>query len=328
MRACEVVPLAWDATGSVRDHPRSKPTGHQLSTAHELTIGNHPTSRHVPGMTPIRFLLTTLVPALPLTAAVSPLTAVAAAPPTTVTAPRLTSVVASPSPPDRPPAATWPLQPRPQIVRGFDLPAKPWLPGHRGVDLAGSPGQPVLAATAGTITYAGQLAGRGVIVVSTGPRRTTYEPVVPSLTVGAAVTPGTVIGRLSAAGSHCAPATCLHWGLIQVKQYLNPLTLLPNRPVRLLPHTQPGAAQLHADPPDAAPPGADQPGAHSSSAHSADASPVGARPPSAGAPGADLPRPRAVAEASTPRSGERTAAAVVIATAALTLAAGLLVRRH
>jgi hypothetical protein len=129
----------------------------------------------------------------------------------------------------------WPLSPRPEVVRGFELPPKPWLPGHRGVDLAGSPGQPVLSATAGKITYAGQLAGRGVIVVARGPIRTTYEPVVPSVHVGTTVTPGTELGRLSAAASHCAPATCLHWGLLQSTLYLNPLSLLPTQPLRLLP---------------------------------------------------------------------------------------------
>ncbi len=192
-----------------------------------------------------------------------------------------------------PPAAGWPLHPRPEVVRGFELPAKAWLPGHRGVDLAGSPGQPVLAATAGTITYAGPLAGRGVVTVSAGPRRTTYEPVVPAVAVGATVTVGALIGHLSAAGSHCAPATCLHWGLIQGKQYLNPLTLIPDRPVRLLP--------LGTDPP----------------------SQVAAPPPQ--------PSPRAErvsAPAGSSPAGERTAAAIVVTTAALTLGAGLLIRRH
>jgi len=287
MRACEVVPLAWDATGSVRDHPTPKRTGDRLSTAHKLTVREHPIPRHVPGMNPTALLLTIL----PLTTLSLP---AEAAPPLTPVAP----AAASPPPPTRPPAATWPLQPRPQVVRGFELPAKPWLPGHRGVDLSGSPGQPVLAATSGTITYAGQLAGRGVIVVSTGPRRTTYEPVVPSITVGTAVTPGTVIGRLSAAGSHCAPATCLHWGLLQAKQYLNPLTLLPDSPVRLLPLTQP------QPPPPAA-------------IHSG-----------AGTAGAGLGQPRAFGDASGPPRGERTAGVVVAATAALALAAGLLIRRQ
>jgi len=212
----------------------------------------------------------------------------------------------APSPPATPPltqapVAVWPLQPRPEVVHGFELPAKPWLPGHRGVDLAGSPGQPVLAATAGTITYAGPLAGRGVITVATGPRRTTYEPVVPAVTVGTPVTAGSVIGHLSAAGSHCSPATCLHWGLVQGRQYLNPLTLIPNRPVRLLPLSTPRTA---------APP---QPSPHAVRISAPqDSSRAG---------------PSASAQSSSP-AGKRTAAAIVGATAALMLGAGLLIRRH
>jgi murein DD-endopeptidase MepM/ murein hydrolase activator NlpD len=197
------------------------------------------------------------------------------------------------APPVRPQVAVWPLQPRPQVVHGFELPAKAWLPGHRGIDLAGTPGQPVLASTAGTITYAGPLAGRGVVTVSTGPRRTTYEPVVPALAVGAAVTPGTLIGHLSAAGSHCGPVSCLHWGLIQGKQYLNPLTLVPNHPVRLLP--------LSPAPP-----------------------PRAAVPPLEPSPRAE----HAGAPHDGSRAGERTAAAIVGTTAALMLAGGLLIRRH
>jgi murein DD-endopeptidase MepM/ murein hydrolase activator NlpD len=195
-------------------------------------------------------------------------------------------------PPPSPPVqavAAWPLQPRPEVVRGFELPAKPWLPGHRGVDLAGRPGQPVLAATPGTITYAGALAGRGVVTITTGPRRTTYEPVVPAVSVGATVTTGAVIGRLSAAGSHCLPRSCLHWGLLQGKQYLNPLTLLPNRPVRLLPLTEPAAAAARSTSPDRSP----------------DPAPDG-----------------------PPDSNQRAAKLVIAATAALTLTAGLLIRRE
>ncbi|WP_433160001.1 peptidoglycan DD-metalloendopeptidase family protein [Kribbella sp. CA-247076] len=217
--------------------------------------------------------------------------------------------------------AVWPLTPRPAIVHPFDLPAKPWLPGHRGVDLSGSPGQPVRSATAGTITYAGHLAGRGVVVVSTGPRRTTYEPVVPSVEVGTPVHPGTVVGRLSAAGSHCAPATCLHWGLLEGKHYLNPLTLLPTRPVRLLPHTprpqpDPGSVR-HA---------ARQHPAHVIP-HFAPSPPAEHGNPAPTSPGADPPQVHALADPPVPR-GERTAAAVVATTAALTVGAGLLIRRH
>jgi murein DD-endopeptidase MepM/ murein hydrolase activator NlpD len=142
-----------------------------------------------------------------------------------------------------PAASGWPLDPRPEVVRGFEPPPKPWLPGHRGLDLAGSPGQEVLSATPGTITYAGQLAGVGVVVVSQGPTRTTYEPVVASLRTGAIVKAGQPIGRLSAAGSHCPPAVCLHWGLRRGDEYLDPLSLLSSGPVRLLPLSQPAAAR-------------------------------------------------------------------------------------
>ncbi|MEU0095321.1 peptidoglycan DD-metalloendopeptidase family protein [Kribbella sp. NPDC006257] len=138
-----------------------------------------------------------------------------------------------------PPVGVWPLSPRPAIVRGFEPPAKPWLTGHRGLDLAGSPGQPVLSATAGTITYAGPLAGRGVVVVTNGPFRTTYEPVIPTIHRGATVTPGTQLGTLSTAGTHCPPNPCLHWGLLNSATYLNPLSLLPTHPIRLLPQPDP-----------------------------------------------------------------------------------------
>ncbi|MFG1910543.1 murein hydrolase activator EnvC family protein [Kribbella sp. NPDC048928] len=221
---------------------------------------------------------------------------------TTLTLPP-TIPAAAPSRSAAPPAAGWPLQPRPEVVHGFELPAKPWLPGHRGVDLAGRPGQPVLAATPGTITYAGPLAGRGVITITYGARRTTYEPVVPDVKVGAAVQTGTVIGRLSAAGSHCVPSTCLHWGLLQAKQYLNPLSLLPKRPVRLLPLTDLRAKDLRlpAAHPRSAPP-TDQ---HAASPHNAHTAP----------PGDSAYRNR------------RAAKLVIAAAAALSLTAGLLLRR-
>ena len=43
----------------------------------------------------------------------------------------------------------WPLRPRPAVLRVFDAPSPNWHRGHRGVDLAGVPGQPVYAAGAG-----------------------------------------------------------------------------------------------------------------------------------------------------------------------------------
>src|ERR687893_3182208 len=71
----------------------------------------------------------------------------------------------------------WPLRPRPAVVRAFDKPAQNWLPGHRGVDLAGAAGQTVLAAGPGTVVFAGSVAGKPVVSIDhPGGFRTTYEP--------------------------------------------------------------------------------------------------------------------------------------------------------
>ena len=130
----------------------------------------------------------------------------------------------------------WPLKPVSLSV-GFDRPAQNWLPGHRGVDLVGRRGDQVLAAGNGVVTFAGLVAGKGVVVIKHGKLRTTYEPVAASVIVGSRVRVGDVIGALSAGESHCSSQTtvsCLHWGLLQGEKYLNPLSLVQKR-VRLLP---------------------------------------------------------------------------------------------
>ena len=129
----------------------------------------------------------------------------------------------------------WPLDPEPEVVRGFEPPAGPYAPGHRGVDLAGAPGQPVLAALPGTVGFAGSIGGKPVVTVLHGGRRTTYEPVVATVGRGQQVAAGDVLGRLTVTDGHCFPAACLHWGLIEDETYLDPLTLLGGGPVRLLP---------------------------------------------------------------------------------------------
>lgn len=156
----------------------------------------------------------------------------------------LATLAAPPAAADIAPSAEarWPLSPRPAVVERFDAPADPWGAGHRGVDLAGSLGQPVLAALPGRVSFAGRIAGRGVVVVSHGETRTTYEPVGAVVRLGQEVPAGQVIGTLEAVGSHCFPAACLHWGLIRGETYLDPLTLVGGGPVRLLPLAGAGAA--------------------------------------------------------------------------------------
>ena len=129
----------------------------------------------------------------------------------------------------------WPMNPEPEVVAGFEPPPSPYTAGHRGVDLAGRPGQGVHAAASGRVSFAGMVAGRSVVVVAHGHLRTTYEPVRASVEVGTLVEAGGLLGTLAAFPSHCAPAACLHWGLLDGHTYLDPLTLLGAGPVRLLP---------------------------------------------------------------------------------------------
>ena len=124
--------------------------------------------------------------------------------------------------------------------RPFEPPAQNWLAGHRGVDFRGLLGDQVFAAGSGVVVFADSLAGKGVVVVSHGLIRTTYEPLEVLVKVGDQVSPGQLIGTLSTGISHCATEEtvwCLHWGAIRDGKYLNPLLLVYPR-VRLLPLNQ------------------------------------------------------------------------------------------
>jgi murein DD-endopeptidase MepM/ murein hydrolase activator NlpD len=134
----------------------------------------------------------------------------------------------------------WPLRPAPAVVRGFDAPAPNWHPGHRGVDLAGVPGQPVYAAGTATVVFAGQLAGRSVVSLAhPGGLHTSYEPVRPAVRVGQRVGAGSVIGELTAGHPGCRAPACLHWGAMwgpaARADYVDPLGLLTSTPIRLKP---------------------------------------------------------------------------------------------
>ncbi|MGB6165112.1 MAG: M23 family metallopeptidase [Pseudonocardiaceae bacterium] len=159
---------------------------------------------------------------------------------------------------DKPaPRFGWPLPGSPTVIRAFRPPAFRYGPGHRGVDLAAVVGAPVLAAGAGTVVFAGTVAGHGVVSVDhPGGLRTTYEPVLPTVITGDRVTKGERIGTVAPGDPGCPGAACLHWGVLldpkkgdpkkgtengtgngteQDRQYLDPLRLLATARVRLLP---------------------------------------------------------------------------------------------
>jgi murein DD-endopeptidase MepM/ murein hydrolase activator NlpD len=130
---------------------------------------------------------------------------------------------------------SWPLSPRPAVVRRFERPPDQWSPGHRGVDLLAVVAQPVISAGEGVVAFSGVVASRGVITIRhAGGLRTSYEPVDQRLRSGTLVHRGTRIGLIGAGAGHCVPRTCLHWGAISGQTYRDPLSLLGfGRPILL-----------------------------------------------------------------------------------------------
>ncbi|GAB2985189.1 peptidoglycan DD-metalloendopeptidase family protein [Saccharothrix stipae] len=148
---------------------------------------------------------------------------------------------ATPAQASRPPRYAWPLAPPHQVVRAFEPPATQYAAGHRGVDLAAPPGAPVLATADAVVVHAGPVADRTVVsLLHRGGLRTTYEPVDPTVRRGQPVRRGDRIGTLRPGHEGCPEEACLHWGAIRTappksRTYLNPLHLLTNGRVRLLP---------------------------------------------------------------------------------------------
>jgi murein DD-endopeptidase MepM/ murein hydrolase activator NlpD len=128
------------------------------------------------------------------------------------------------------------------VLRAFDPPAKPWLSGHRGVDLeAASDGAPLRSPAAGTVSFVGTVVDRPVITIDHGNGlRSSFEPVASSLRAGSAVAEGDVLGQVQT--GHCGPAPpCLHWGVRRGEDYVNPLAFVMDlRPSVLLPPLKPG----------------------------------------------------------------------------------------
>ncbi len=130
------------------------------------------------------------------------------------------------------------------LVRGFEEPAGPFGPGHRGVDFGAAPGAPVHAPARGRVTFAGQVAGTTwvtlevapAVLVTLGPLRTL------EWSVGQVVATGDRLGTL--ASGHASPdpsVAALHLGLRVDGVYVDPLPWLAGlaRP-RLAPLSEPG----------------------------------------------------------------------------------------
>jgi murein DD-endopeptidase MepM/ murein hydrolase activator NlpD len=90
------------------------------------------------------------------------------------------------------------------------------------------------------VVFAGVLAGRPVVSLAhPGGLRTSYEPVQAAVRPGQTVSGGQLLGTLLAGHPGCRAAACLHWGAMwgaaAQADYVDPLGLLAETPIRLKP---------------------------------------------------------------------------------------------
>jgi murein DD-endopeptidase MepM/ murein hydrolase activator NlpD len=107
------------------------------------------------------------------------------------------------------------------IVDGWRPPSGPYGAGNRGIDYATTPGQAVAAPAAGSVSFAGSVAGhKWVVIRHLDGRRSSVGPLGSfTVRIGTTVTAGQVVGL--------AAGTALHWGVREADVYIDPSTLLP-----------------------------------------------------------------------------------------------------
>lgn len=127
----------------------------------------------------------------------------------------------------------WPL--RGDVITAFHNGTDPYAAGqHRGVDIAGAEGSEVVAATGGTVRFAGPLGSSGLTVsvrTTDGRLDTTYLHLsAASIRAGAHVAAGDRIGAVGTTGQRSTAAPHLHFGVreaVDKHAYRDPLDFLP-----------------------------------------------------------------------------------------------------
>ena len=133
-------------------------------------------------------------------------------------------------------AWTWPVGG--SVLRPYSLGADAYAAGqHRGVDVLGSDGEPVLAPATGVVSFSGTVPTHGRTVTIQ-----TADGLAVSLTHlgqvaaarGDSVAEGTLIGVVGTSGEPEWPSPYVHLGIrvgAGADAYVDPMTLLPPRPV-------------------------------------------------------------------------------------------------
>ncbi|TFC23690.1 M23 family metallopeptidase [Cryobacterium glucosi] len=134
----------------------------------------------------------------------------------------------------------WPLAIPHAVVRGFRAPLTQYADGHRGIDLAAHPGEPVYAVADGTVTFAQIVVDRPAISLShAGGLVSSLEPVTALVASGDPVRRGQLIGHV-ATGGHCGDG-CLHLGARLSGRYVSPMRYLGGVPHAVLLPTESAA---------------------------------------------------------------------------------------
>lgn len=122
-------------------------------------------------------------------------------------------------------------------LRGFESPEHRYGSGHRGIDIALSPGSKILTPSDGVIHFAGWLVNRPVVSIRhANGLLSSFEPVRSLLPAGAEVTAGQHIGYHDEGDEsfqHCL-TPCVHFGVRLHGEYLNPLVFFQLEPLSVL----------------------------------------------------------------------------------------------
>ncbi len=124
-------------------------------------------------------------------------------------------------------AGGWPWPVIGPIIRGYEPPAGPYGPGHRGIDIGSAIGTPILSPARGVVTFAGKVGGQLFVTVDHGGGlSTTYSWLSATLVrKNDTVIGGEVLG-LSGTGHPGSITPHLHFGVKLNGAYVDPFLVL------------------------------------------------------------------------------------------------------
>jgi murein DD-endopeptidase MepM/ murein hydrolase activator NlpD len=113
------------------------------------------------------------------------------------------------------------------VVHAYDAPDNPYAPGHRGVDVSAPLGSFVRASAAGTVSFAGNVAGDLSVTIDHDPHLKTSYSYLGSIAVkkGQRVEQGTVVGTVGRGHPNSGIGPHVHLSARRDGVYFDPLEL-------------------------------------------------------------------------------------------------------